>query len=158
MNHSAPFDVPSNSNGAFDYLQSSAISQTLSTNLSNLTDHIQSLLNVVDTVHLFSQEQLLIQQDITDDFLALLTTIQNYQRAILPLVQPVNGEPIVVGAEAWVGRLREHSGFLSSLNKRKKAIRHVKAELEKFEPKKGGVRQDLRFGAERLNALVKELG
>ena len=74
------------------------------------------------------------------------------------MVQPLNGEPMVLGAERYVARLKEHYGFLNRLEARKQAIRRVKEQLEKIQVKKGGLRKDLRFSEKRIEALVKELG
>jgi hypothetical protein len=70
----------------------------------------------------------------------------------------MNGEPLVLGAETFISRLKEHSGHLSRLEVRKRAIRLIKDEIEKVQVKKGGVRRDLRFSEKRIEALVKELG
>ena len=46
------------------------------------------------------------------------------------MVQPLNGQPMVLGAERFVARLKEHSGLLATLEGRKEAIRRVKEEID----------------------------
>jgi len=74
------------------------------------------------------------------------------------LLSPVGGEPMVLGAERFVTRLKEHASFLARLETRKRTIAQVVQELGKVEVKKGGTRRDLRFTEKRIDALVKELG
>lgn len=73
-------------------------------------------------------------------------------------MQPLNAEPMVLGAERFVARLKEHSGLLARLEARKRAIRRVREDIEKVQVKKGGPRKDLRFSDKRIEALVKEAG
>ena len=90
--------------------------------------------------------------------MVLSGALSNYHANMQQMVQPLNGQPMVLGAERFVARLKEHSGLLATLEGRKEAIRRVKEEIEKVQVKKGGLRKDLRFSEKRIEALIKELG
>ena len=90
--------------------------------------------------------------------MVLSGALSNYHANLQQIVQPLNGEPMVLGAERFVARLKEHSGFLARLEARKRAIRRAKEDIENVQVKKGGLRKDLRFNEKKIEALVKELG
>ena len=65
---------------------------------------------------------------------------------------------MLLGAERFVAKLKEHAVLMARLETRKRAIRYVKEEISKVQTSKGSVRRDLRFTAARIEALMKELG
>jgi hypothetical protein len=163
MNSSTAFDNghPSTSAAAlpFDFnIHPNSISQTSYTHLSALADHLATLAQIQSRAHPLSADQPPPQNSISSDVLTLSATLQTYHSTLQQLVQPINGDPMVLGAERFVARLKEHAIFLARLETRKRAIRQVKAEIEASQAKKGGVRRDLRFSERRIEALIKELG
>jgi hypothetical protein len=143
----------------FDFnIQQTSTSQTVYKHLSNLEDHIHVLSKLQSRTHPLSADQPPSQDTVTPDLLAISVSLQNYHATLSQLLAPMNGEPLVLGAETFISRSKEHSGHLSRLEVRKRAIRLINDEIEKVQVKKGGVRRDLRFSEKRIEALVKELG
>ena len=143
----------------FDFaLPSNPISLTTFTQLSLLSEHLHTLAQIQSSTHALSTEQPPSLQNILNECMVLSGALTNYHANLQQIVQPLNGEPMVLGAERFVARLKEHSGFLARLEGRKQAIRRVKEEIDKVQVKKGGLRKDLRFSEKKVEALVKELG
>jgi hypothetical protein len=162
MNSSNAFDNSNASTSSaalpFDFnINPNSISQTAHTHLSVLHDHLDALAKFSRT-HPLSTDQPPPQNSITSDVLTLSATLQTYHATLQQLVQPINGEPMVLGAERFVARLKEHASFLTRLETRKRAIRQVKEIIETSKFVKGGVRHDLRFNERRIEKLIKELG
>jgi hypothetical protein len=65
---------------------------------------------------------------------------------------------MVLGAERFTARLKEHASFLARLEARRRAMRGVKLVLEQVDVKRGGQRQDERFTHKRIETLIKQLG
>ena len=149
-----PFDVNTSSALAFDL----TLHSTIHSHLSSLSDHLQTLSHRQSRIHPLSKDQPQPEANVNTDLLTLSASLQNYHATISQLVQPLNGEPMVIGAERFIARLKEHASFISRLEARKRAIRHVKDEIGKIELKPRGIRKDLRFTAQRIESLVKELG
>lgn len=158
MNSSNSYDQ-SNPSGSstlpFDF---NLHSTTILSHLSNLSDHLHSLSQVQSRAHPLSADQPPRQDNVTSDLLTLSASLQTYHATLTQLVQPINSEPMVLGAERFIARLKEHSGFLARLETRKRAIRQVKDDIEQCQVKKGGVRKDLRFTPKRIESLIKPLG
>lgn len=160
---SSSFENQTTSSGTasltYDFnLQPTSTSQTVHKHLSNLEDHLHALSKLQARAHPLSANQPPQQDHTTTDLLAVSASLQNYHATLSQLLAPMNGEPMVLGAERFVSRSKEHSGFLSRLESRKRAIQLVKEEIQKVQVKKGGVRRDLRFSEKRIETLVKELG
>jgi hypothetical protein len=155
-----PFDVGSSSLGAgaglpFDF----NVQSTIISHLSNVSDHLDTIAKSHASLHPLSATQPPPQDAVMADVLTLTASVQNYHRTLTQLVQPMNGaEPMVLGAERFAARLKEHAAFLSRLEVRRRAIRTVKEQLEQVNVKKGGQRRDLRFTQKRIEALIKQLG
>jgi hypothetical protein len=162
MNQSTSFDPPNVSNASpslpFDYLTSNVITQTIYTHLSNLSDHIQLLSEIQPVSHALSSFRPPLWDNTTSDVLTVSAALQTYHSTMIQLVEPINSDPVLLGAERFVSRLKEHSALISRLETRKKAIRQVKEELSKIQVKRSGLRHDLRFSEGRITSLVKELG
>jgi hypothetical protein len=163
MNTTTSFDAPPSSSGGpsnalnFDYLDPSA-PQTLHQQLSSLSDHLHTLSKLQPTTHPLSSTQPPLQDSIAPDLLSLAASLQNYHVTVSQLVQPINGDPIVLGAERFVGRLKEHAQLLGRLENRKRAIRLVSEDIENVKFKRGDVRKDRRFTEKRIEVLLKDLG
>ena len=151
-----PFDVGAGSSALpFDL----NVHSTIISHLSNASDHLHSLSKSYTSLHPLSATQPPSQDAVLADVLTLTASIQNYHRSLTQLVQPMNGaEPMVLGAEPFVSRLKEHASFLSLLELRKRAIRAAMQQIEGTNVKKGGQRRDLRFTQTRIEALIKQLG
>src|SRR5579859_4072487 len=143
----------------FDFnLPGTSTNITTFTQLSLLAEHLHVLSQIQPTTHALSTEQPPSLQNILNECMVLSGALTNYHANLQQIVQPLNGEPMVLGAERFVARLKEHSGFLARLEARKGAIRRAKEAIEKVQVKKGGLRKDLRFNEKKIEALVKELG
>jgi len=158
MNNSAAFDAPNPSNSSASLPFDFNLNQTVHTHLSNLSDHLHTLKTLHSQTHPLSASQPPVQANVTSDILTLSASLQNYHATLAQLVQPINGEPILLGAERFVAKLKEHAAFLSRLETRKCAVRQVKDEIAKVHTSKGSLRQDLRFTAPRIEALIKQMG
>src|ERR1700686_2785604 len=105
----------------FDFnINPNSISQTAHTHLSILSDHLDTLSKLQSVVHPLSADQPPPQNSITSDVLTLSATLQTYHATLQQLVHPINGEPMVLGAERFVARLKEHAAFLTRLEARKR--------------------------------------
>lgn len=158
MNSSTSFDQanPSASSALpFDF---NLHSTTILSHLSNLSDHLHTLSQLQSRAHPLSADQPPRQDNVTSDLLTLSASLQTYHATLTQLVQPINTEPMVLGAERFIARLKEHSELLARLETRKSAIRQVKDDIEQCQVKKGGVRKDLRFTPGRIESLMKPLG
>ena len=151
-----PFDVGAGSSALpFDL----NVHSTIISHLSNASDHLHSLSESYSSLHPLSATQPPSQDAVLADVLTLTASIQNYHRSLTQLVQPMNGaEPMVLGAERFASRLKEHASFLSRLEVRKRAIRTAMEQIEGTNVKKGGLRRDSRFTQKRIEALIKQLG
>ena len=163
MNSTGAFENPGASTSAaalpFDFnLPTTSTSVTAFSQLSLLFEHLHALSEIQSATHALSTEQPPPLQNMLNECIVLSSALSQYHGNLQQMVQPLNGEPMVLGAERYIARLKEHSGFLNRLEGRKQAIRRVKKELEKMQVKKGGLRKDLRFSEKRIEALVKELG
>ena len=160
MTSSASFDPnPSASTSLpFDF----NLHSTTITHLSNLSSHLQHLSNLHQSpqsvIHPLSSSQPPPQDNVTSDLLTLSASLQNYHATLSQIVQPIDAEPMVLGAERFIARLKEHAQFLSRLEIRKRGILQVREDIEKCQVKLGGVRRDLRFTQKRISTLVKQLG
>jgi hypothetical protein len=150
-----PTNLPSSASAIpFDF----NLHSTIYNHLSNLSDHLHTLSQVHSRIHPLSTDQAPLPENVASDLLTLSASLQGYHTTLTQLVQPINGEPMVLGAERFIARVKEHATFLSRLETRKRTIRQVKDDIEKIQVKKGGTRKDLRFTHRRIEALVKELG
>ena len=156
--NTTPFDPPNSSNPSASLPFDFSFNQTVHTHLSNLSDHLHILHTLHSQTHPLSTSQPPVQDNVTSDILTLSASLQNYHATLSQLVQPINGEPMLLGAERFVAKLKEHAVLMARLETRKRAIRYVKEEISKVQTSKGSVRRDLRFTAARIEALMKELG
>lgn len=131
---------------------------TIYNHISNLSDHLHTLSQIHSRIHPLSADQAPLHENVASDLLTISASLQGYHTTLTQLVQPINSEPMVLGAERFIARVKEHTAFLSRLETRKRAIRRVKEDIEKIQVKKGGPRKDLRFTHGPIEALVKELG
>ena len=162
MNQATTFEptnpAVSNSSLPFDFNLQPNASQILFHHLSNVQKHIRQLSQIAPHAHPLSAEQPPLEENVTSDLLALTAAISTYHATLRPVIEPLNGEPMVLGAERFIARLKEHSGLLAKLGIRKQAIRQVRESLEKSHVQKGGPRRDPRFHERKIEALAKELG
>jgi hypothetical protein len=156
MNSTPSFETNNSTSASipFDF----NLHSTIISHLSSLSDHLHILSQIQSRVHPFSSDQPPVQDNVTSDLLTLSASLQNYHATLAQIVQPINEEPMVLGAERFIARLKEHAAFLSRLELRKRAIRQVKEEIEKCQVKQGGVRRDLRFTQKCIATLVKQFG
>ena len=142
----------------FDFNLQPNSSQIVYHHLSNIQKHIHQLSRVASTAHPLSAEQPPPEENINSDLLALTAAIGTYHATLRPVIEPLDGEPVVLGAERFVARIKEHSALLAKLGTRKQAIRQVMEQLSKVNVRKGGPRRDARFSERRIEAFAKDSG
>jgi hypothetical protein len=142
----------------FDFNLQPNSTQLLHHHLSNIQKHVRQLAQVGPNAHPLSAEQPPPEDAINSDFLALSSALGTYHATMRPVIEPLSGDPMVLGAERFVARFKEHSALLAKLGSRKQAIREVKEQLSKINVPKGGPRRDSRFQERKIEAFAKELG
>jgi Mediator of RNA polymerase II transcription subunit 1 len=150
----AHFDLANSSSLPFDF----TVQSTIISHLSSLTDHLSTLSNQASSLHPLSSTPQPAHEAVLADILTLTASLQNYNRSVSQLVQPINAEPMVLDAERFTARLKEHASFLARLEARRRAVTGVKKELDGIDAKRGGQRRDLRFTHKRIETLIKQLG
>jgi hypothetical protein len=161
MNPPTDFDSTNPANGSsipFDFSLPPSTHHTIYHHLALLREHIHRLHSLALTAHPLAEEQPPAEDILTQEIMAVTTPATTYQLSTRPLIEPLDGQPMVLGAEKYLARVKEHVELLGRLGARKYAIRRVRERLAKVHVRKGGVRRDPRFGEREIEALAKDVG